>query len=338
MADLTITAADVAPVFVIEQFTGPAAEAIAAGQYVRFNTTNGKVELGKATTAAEARDGGIAITTATAAGDPVTAVRSGCVDLGDALAALNYDADVYLSDTDGTLADSAGTIAKVIGQVVPAWGQTTADKLLRVDMATSPELLDEIVTLAKMADLARGSIITGQTASNRPTALNAKTSGQILVGDGTDLVSVAVSGDVTLAANGAVTIANTQHVAGDQVENVANANVVGGVPLVHRVTLPSGANADTDVTLTHKTLVVDFWFALKGAGTAGSTVTLKNGATAISDAIDASAGGDRDVFRAAEIDDAQDEIAAAGTLRITHASAGGDFPGAEAYVMGLRIA
>jgi len=64
----------------------------------------------------------------------------------------------------------------------------------------------EAVTLAKMADLTRGSIISGQTADNRPTALDAKTSGRILVGDGTDLASVAVSGDVTLAANGAVTI------------------------------------------------------------------------------------------------------------------------------------
>jgi hypothetical protein len=62
------------------------------------------------------------------------------------------------------------------------------------------------VTLAKTADLARGSIYTGQTG-NRPAALDAKTSGRILVGDGTDLVSVAVSGDATLASSGALTIA-----------------------------------------------------------------------------------------------------------------------------------
>jgi|GEM_PF-2320876 len=66
----------------------------------------------------------------------------------------------------------------------------------------------EAVTLAKMADLAQGSLIVGATAGNRPTALDAKTAGQILVGDGTDLVSVPVSGDATLAATGALTVAD----------------------------------------------------------------------------------------------------------------------------------
>ena len=51
-----------------------------------------------------------------------------------------------------------------------------------------------------------GSIFHGQGSSSDVEALNAKTSGQILVGDGTDLASVAVSGDITLAANGTTTI------------------------------------------------------------------------------------------------------------------------------------
>ena len=57
----------------------------------------------------------------------------------------------------------------------------------------------------KLANIARGSVKVGGT-SNAPTDLDAKTSGQILVGDGTDVNSVAVSGDIALAANGAVTI------------------------------------------------------------------------------------------------------------------------------------
>jgi hypothetical protein len=72
------------------------------------------------------------------------------------------------------------------------------------DVGTT-ELADNSVTTDKLYDIARGSLIVGG-ASNAPTALNAKTSGQILVGDGTDLKSVAVAGDVTLAANGTVTI------------------------------------------------------------------------------------------------------------------------------------
>jgi hypothetical protein len=86
----------------------------------------------------------------------------------------------------------------------------------------------EAVTLAKMADLARGSIISGQTTGNRPTALDAKTSGKILVGDGNDLVSVAVSGDVTLAANGAVTIA-TGAVEDSMIEGLTAGQIIIGV-------------------------------------------------------------------------------------------------------------
>lgn len=67
------------------------------------------------------------------------------------------------------------------------------------------QLADDAVTLAKMDSLAQGSIIVGG-AADAPSALAAETSAQILIGDGTDLVSVPVSGDVTIAADGAVTI------------------------------------------------------------------------------------------------------------------------------------
>lgn len=54
--------------------------------------------------------------------------------------------------------------------------------------------------------LATGSILVG--AAGVAAALDAKTSGRILIGNGTTVVSVAVSGDVTISAAGAVTIAN----------------------------------------------------------------------------------------------------------------------------------
>ena len=66
-------------------------------------------------------------------------------------------------------------------------------------------LANDVVDNDKLANIARGSIKVGG-AANAPTDLDAKTSGQILVGDGTDVVSVAVSGDIALAANGAMTI------------------------------------------------------------------------------------------------------------------------------------
>lgn len=118
--------------------------------------------------------------------------------------------------------------------------------------------------------------------------------------------------------------------------NAANANVIGGIPVVHRIDIAAGANADTDVVLTHKTRVIDAWLVLTGAGVASAVLTVKNGATAITDGMAAS-GSDKALVRAATIDDAQHEIAAAGTLRVT-GSAGATQPAATVYVLGLRVA
>jgi hypothetical protein len=135
MALLTIVAARVHSVRINgpnDIVSGPASEAITAGQYVRYDTATGKVTPGNGTTAAESRDGGIALNSAAIADLTVEFQRAGVVDIGDAMTALAYDADVFLSDTDGTLADVAGTVSKVIGTVIPAWGATTADKLLQL--------------------------------------------------------------------------------------------------------------------------------------------------------------------------------------------------------------
>jgi len=85
-------------------------------------------------------------------------------------------------------------------------------------------IANDAVDNDKLANITRGSIKVGG-AANAPTDLDAKTSGQILVGDGTDLVSVAVSGDIALAANGAMTIqansvALSSDTTGDYVESV----------------------------------------------------------------------------------------------------------------------
>lgn len=136
MANLTITAADVSfasnPNLPHEIVSAPAAEAISAGQFVRFDS-NGKLALGNATTGAEARKGGIALKTVIA-GERLEALRSGYLEMGTGIDGLAQDANVYLSDTDGTLADTPGTIALVVGTIVPGWAETTADKLLRVNL------------------------------------------------------------------------------------------------------------------------------------------------------------------------------------------------------------
>jgi len=106
MANLSVT--DIRPVEVKKQFTAPAGVAISKGQMVRFDTA--------------------------IAGQTTTVVQKGIVDVGNALGALSYDQDVYLSNTDGTLADAAGTTSKVAGIVVPGYSSETPDKLLWIDL------------------------------------------------------------------------------------------------------------------------------------------------------------------------------------------------------------
>lgn len=68
---------------------------------------------------------------------------------------------------------------------------------------------------------------------------------------------------------------------------MADANVIGGIPVLHRVAVADGATADVDVVLTHKTLVTDVWLVKTGgAGGANDTITVKNGANVITDAMD----------------------------------------------------
>ncbi len=136
MTDIALVTANT--VHVVEsviQMTLPAAEAITAGNAVRIDTAAGTFTKAKATEAAEARIYGLAVKTV-AAGLPVTAIRKGVMD-GFDLTGMNYDAAVYLSDTDGTLADGAGTVSTVVGRVIPTTSETLGTsykKILFVDL------------------------------------------------------------------------------------------------------------------------------------------------------------------------------------------------------------
>jgi hypothetical protein len=116
----------------------------------------------------------------------------------DELAATNFVAEcVY---------DGAAWVVNIL----PDFAGTgiIAGKLLAADSVSTAKILDDAVTNAKLANITRGSVKVGG-ASDAPTDLDAKTSGNILVGDGTDIASVAVSGDATLSSAGALTIANS---------------------------------------------------------------------------------------------------------------------------------
>lgn len=103
---------------------------------------------------------------------------------------------------------------------------------------------------------------------------------------------------------------------GSNIKTVANANVIGGVMEVIRVDV-ADATADTDVIMTHKVRVLDVVIVkTTGAGGSGDTLTVKNGSTAITNAMVTNVA-DKAVVRAGTIDDASHEIAAAGTLRLS---------------------
>ena len=82
--------------------------------------------------------------------------------------------------------------------------------------------------------------------------------------------------------------------------------------------------ADFDTVITEKFEVLDVICRKDGAG-AGNTITVKNGATAITDAIVFAT--DKAQTKAGTIDTASNVIAAGGTLRVTATRAAGTVVG-----------
>jgi len=139
-------------------------------------------------------------------------------------------------------------------------------------------------------------------------------------------------------ATGAVTLAK---VSGNTLDatvakNHAASDTEAGLLVVHHVLADQAGGADKDVIVTHKVRVIDVVVQNKAAGGAADTITVKNGATAITDAIDTNKA-DKTVTRAGTIDDAQSLISAGGTLRVTKADGAND-PNCDVFVVCVRSA
>lgn len=164
---------------------------------------------------------------------------------------------------------------------------------------------------------------------------------------GQGAVVVAPSGDVTMNSSGqfaieagAVTAAKIADavLSGAKAAVVADANVVGGLPVLHRIAVPAGTTGDIDVVLTHKTLVVDVHLVKTAAAGGGAgTIQVKNAGNAITDAMSIDVN-DQAVVRAASINDANHEIAAGGTLRVTRTRTASTSEACTVYVLGVRVA
>lgn len=117
---------------------------------------------------------------------------------------------------------------------------------------------------------------------------------------------------------------------------VADANIIGGVPVLHRIDVADGTG-NTDVVLTHKTRVIDAWALNTGIGAHATNDTwqVKNSANAISDAV-AKTATVHAIKRISTIDPTQAAISAGGTLRIAAVK---DLNSAvTVYVLGIRVA
>lgn len=102
---------------------------------------------------------------------------------------------------------------------------------------------------------------------------------------------------------------------------VTNSATEPQIPTVITVAVPDAATGNVDIVMSTKFEVVDVTCQKRDGGGTGNTVTVQNGALAISNAI--ACDVDNAVTRAASIDDANSTIAAGGTLRLNCVRAAG---------------
>lgn len=126
-------------------------------------------------------------------------IESGSASLADADIAA--DAEIALSKLEAITA-SRVPVTDVDGIVTAS--SVTATELAYLSGVTSA--IQTQLNNKASTTLAQGSILLGNS-SNVATATDIKTSGRILVGNGSTSVLVAVSGDATLASTGALAIA-----------------------------------------------------------------------------------------------------------------------------------
>lgn len=166
-----------------------------------------------------------------------------------------------------------------------------------------------------------GVVLSGANSVSHGVALEGGDSGEVIA---LQLLRQTSPDVAAQFANGAV------------VANLGDAAVIGGIPIVFTVAI-ADASADTDVVMTHKVKILDFWFLNTGIAAHASTdtVTLKNGASAISNAVAKTATVNA-VVRAGTLNPANTTINAAGTLRITAAKTTN--VAGVAHVLAVRVA
>ena len=170
----------------------------------------------------------------------IAEIDSGSTITLDATTDIVLDADggnVIFKDGGTSILDIANNSTDVELTV------STADKNFAIkgtDGSSAITALDIDMALNGKATFSGDVVVTGDlTVTGDDLTMGTNTSGHIMVADGTNFNPVAVSGDVTIASNGAVTIAN------DAVETaMLNANVI------------TGQTAETSLDTSNDTILV----------------------------------------------------------------------------------
>jgi hypothetical protein len=212
------------------------------------------------------------------------------IDAFDAGTAIHQTQDHFLYSDNGT--EKKITFSDVEDAI---FGNVSGDATVAAGGALT--IANDAVNNNKLANIARGSVKVGG-ASNAPTDLDAKGDGKILVGDGTDVASVAVSGDISLANNGAVTIAANavegsmlnSNVAGTGLDYGSNELSVdvsdfmtnGSNNRVLTATGTDGQNAEANLTFDGSTLDLTGALTVSSNATITGNLTVNGSTTAIS--------------------------------------------------------
>ena len=114
--------------------------------------------------------------------------------------------DKAVTNTQLLIGDGTGfTAATLSGDVT---NTNTGAVTIANDAVTTVKILDANVTLAKIASQAANTVLVRDASSSGVVSAKALATTEILIGDGTGFTAAALSGDVTMANTGAVTIAS----------------------------------------------------------------------------------------------------------------------------------
>ncbi len=159
-----------------------------------------------------------------------------------------------------------------------SWDVVLSSSFTESDIVTTSMILAKAITLAKMDDIATGSLIVG--VSSRPTAVDFKGSGKIPIGDGTNLNAQSVSGDITISTSGVVAIGSdkvTDAMLKTVTRGTLKASDNGGI--VSNLDIKNGKIAIGDGTDVVALDVSTSGYIIVGDGTTANSVPMSGDAT-----------------------------------------------------------